>query len=93
MADLQPLVAGDVAAFETLLAMLMSPENDQRSHAEKIFAELKTHADACASHLVRSLRTSPEVQSRGLCAVLLRKVSILNQRDGMKDLKRLTTGV
>lgn len=50
-----------------------------------MFAELKKHPDACAQQLVRSLRTSPRLESRGLCAVLLRKVragggrSICNQ--------------
>lgn len=76
MADVSVLVAGDANAFETLLQMLMSTQNEQRSHAEKVFAELKKHPDACATQLVRSLRTSPHQESRSLCAVLLRKVRI-----------------
>ena len=76
MADVNSLVAGDAAAFEGLLQMLMSSQNEQRSHAEKLFAELKKHPDACANQLVRSLRTSPNVESRSLCAVLLRKVCV-----------------
>lgn len=40
-----------------------------------MFAELKKSApDACAQQLVRSLRQSPSLESRALCAVLLRKV-------------------
>ena len=39
-----------------------------------MFAELKKHPDACAQQLVRSLRTSPSLEARALCAVLLRKV-------------------
>ena len=39
-----------------------------------MFAELKKHPDACAQQLVRSLRASPSLEARGLCAVLLRKV-------------------
>lgn len=42
--------------------------------AEAAFAELKMHPDACAQQLVRSLRHSPSLESRSLCAVLLRKV-------------------
>ena len=74
MAELNALISGDASAFEGLLQMLMSPQNEQRSHAEKIFAELKKQPDACASQLVRSLRSSPNLESRSLCAVLLRKV-------------------
>lgn len=43
--------------------------------AEAVFAELKKSApDACAQQLVRSLRQSPALETRALCAVLLRKV-------------------
>ena len=80
MADVSVLVAGDANSFEALLQMLMSAQNEQRSHAEKVFAELKKHPDACATQLIRSLRTSPQLESRSLCAVLLRKVRIyINQ--------------
>ncbi|PSC74524.1 ARM repeat-containing [Micractinium conductrix] len=75
MADVSALVGGDAAAFEQLCAMLMSSQNEQRSQAEAVFAELKKQApDACAQQLVRSLRQSPSLEARGLCAVLLRKV-------------------
>ncbi|KAI7835878.1 hypothetical protein COHA_010225 [Chlorella ohadii] len=74
MAALQAIVAGDAAAFEQLCAMLMSSQNEQRSQAEAVFAELKQHPDACAQQLVRTLRTSPSLEARALCAVLLRKV-------------------
>lgn len=74
MADINALVAGDANAFEALVAALMAAENDQRARAEQALAELKKHPDACISQLVRSLRTSPSLQSRALCAVLLRKV-------------------
>lgn len=75
MADIGALVAGDANAFEALLQMLMSTQNEQRAHAEQVFTELRKHGDACVSQLVRSLRSSPNVESRGLCAVLLRKVA------------------
>jgi hypothetical protein len=42
--------------------------------ADAVFAELKKHPDACAQQLIRSLRASPSLEARGLCAVLLRKV-------------------
>lgn len=74
MADLQQLVAGDQPAFEGLLHMLMSAQNEQRSQAEQIFSELKKHPDACVSQLIRSLRHSPDLQARSLCAIMLRKV-------------------
>jgi hypothetical protein len=74
MAALQAIVSGDAAAFEQLCAMLMSSQNEQRSQAEAVFAELKQHPDACAQQLVRTLRTSPSLEARALCAVLLRKV-------------------
>ncbi|KAL4855412.1 Importin-5 [Chlorella vulgaris] len=73
-AGVDALVAGDAAAFEQLCAMLMSSENEQRSQAEAAFEELKKHPDACAQQLVRALRQSPSLETRGLCAVLLRKV-------------------
>lgn len=98
MADISALVAGDASAFEGLLQMLMSAQNDQRSHAESVFAELKKHPEPCASQLIRSLRTSPNLECRSLCAVLLRKVSyLLNHRcnhscdHAMISLKRLST--
>ena len=74
-AELQLLVGGDQAAFEALLQAMMSASNEQRTHAEAVFNELKkASADATVSQLVRSLRHSPDVQSRSLCAVMLRKV-------------------
>ncbi|KAL4539354.1 hypothetical protein Ndes2437B_g02265 [Nannochloris sp. 'desiccata'] len=74
MAEINALVAGDASAFEGLLQLLMSAQNEERSRAENIFSELKKHADPCAQHLIRSLRTSPNLECRSLCAVLLRKV-------------------
>ena len=77
MADFNALVAGDAGAFELLLKMMMSSQNQERSQAEKVFAELKKHPEACASQLVRGLRTSPNLESRSYCALLLRKVTII----------------
>ncbi|KAL4452685.1 hypothetical protein ABPG75_008347 [Micractinium tetrahymenae] len=74
-ANIAALAAGDAGAFEQLCAALMSSQNEQRSQAEAVFAELKKSApDACAQQLVRSLRQSPSLEARALCAVLLRKV-------------------
>ena len=42
--------------------------------AEAVFTELKAHPEVCAQHLMRTLRHSPSLEARGLCAVLLRKV-------------------
>jgi hypothetical protein len=71
--DISALVAGDAKAFEHLLELLMSMENEQRAHAEGVFNELKNHPDACVSQLVRTLRASPKLESRSLAAVLSRK--------------------
>lgn len=68
------VVAGDQAAFEALLTAMMSASNEQRTQAEAVFGELKKHPDACVSQLIRSLRNSPDLQCRSLCAVMLRKV-------------------
>jgi len=80
MTEINALVAGDASAFEGLLQMLMSAQNEQRSHAESVFSELKKHADPCVQHLIRSLRTSPSLECRSLCAVLLRKVKLIKKR-------------
>ena len=45
-----------------------------RPQAEAMLGQLKLAPDACAQQLVRALRTSPDLQSRALSAVLLRKV-------------------
>jgi HEAT repeat protein len=74
MADVSSLIAGDAAAFESLLQMLMSPQNEHRAAAEQGFAKLKDHPDACVTQLLRSLRSSPHAECRSLSAVLLRKV-------------------
>lgn len=53
-----------------------------------MFAELKKHPDACAQQLVRALRTSPSLEARALCAVLLRKVLTRDEQSiwpGMSD--------
>ena len=71
---IEALVSGDSQAFETLLAGLLSQDNQTRAASENAFTALKAHQDACVSHLLRSLRSSPDLQSKGLCAVLLRKV-------------------
>ena len=55
--------------------LLLSTTSPPPPQAEAVFAELKQHPDACAQQLVRTLRTSPSLEARALCAVLLRKVS------------------
>jgi hypothetical protein len=57
-----------------LLRGLLSADNDTRAQAETAFGELKKHPDACVSELVQGLRANPDMASRSLCAVLLRKV-------------------
>jgi len=65
---------GQPDAFDGLVKQLMSPSNEERRHAEGLFAEMRKHADPTALQLVRVIRTSPAAESRGMCAVLLRKV-------------------
>ncbi len=72
--DVQKLLSGDGPAFEQLVQLLLSPQNEQRSAAEQVFNQVKTHPDLCVSQLLAILRRSPDEQSRALCAVLLRKV-------------------
>jgi len=64
----------DLAAFESLIQGLMSPQNEVRTQAERLFQACKTHqADACMQRLVQVLQGSQVMDCRGLCAVLLRK--------------------
>jgi hypothetical protein len=57
-----------------MVQALMSAENEQRARAEAALGELKKHPDACVSQMLRGLRASPSLETRALCAVLLRKV-------------------
>lgn len=68
-------VAPEHAAFEALVAALLSPDNATRSAGEARFAEAKAASpDACVRGLLAVLTTSNALDARGLCAVLLRKV-------------------
>lgn len=71
---LAALVNGDEAAMEAMMAGLASAENEQRRQAELAFEQLKCHPDACVSQLLRTLRSSPDMNSRTYAAVLLRRV-------------------
>lgn len=74
MGDLNVILNGDTAAFESLLQMLMSPQNEERSAAEQAFAKLKEHPDPCLSQLLHTLKSSARPECRSLAAVLVRKV-------------------
>lgn len=60
--------------MSALLRALMATDNNTRAQAEAAFGELKKHPDACVTELVQGLRSNPDMASRSLCAVLLRKV-------------------
>lgn len=77
MGDLNSIINGDVGAFESLLQMLMSPQNEERAAAEQAFSKLKEHPEPCASQLIRSLKSSSRPECRSLSAVLLRKVGVI----------------
>lgn len=72
---------GQPEAFDGLVRGLMSASNEERRHAECLFSEVRKHADPAALQLVRVVRTSSAAESRGLCAVLLRKVRIETRKE------------
>lgn len=72
-AEVQAVLASP-ANFELLVGQLLSADNDARKHAEVIFEQLKAHPDACATHLLRTLRQSPSLENRSFSAIMLRKV-------------------
>lgn len=60
--------------FAAIIKQLMSPQNAERQEAEDLFNESKKRPELCVGNLVAILRSSPEAESRAMCAVLLRKV-------------------
>lgn len=70
--ELQLLLQG--GGFEQLVAQLLLPDNDTRKHAEAVFDQFKLHANPCALQLLKTLRTSPNVEHRSFSAIMLRKV-------------------
>ena len=70
----QALYAGDSRAFELMVQQMMSPQNETRDEAEKVFSRVKDRADLCIGNLMRMLRTQPDQSLRAFSAVLLRKV-------------------
>ena len=67
---------GDRAVFESLIAQMLTANNDQRQAAEAAFNDAKKNPDALAGNLMQSLRGSTESERRALCAVMVRKVSL-----------------
>ncbi len=70
------LLAG-TADFELLVSQLLTNDNDARGQAEAVFVQLKKHADACVTLLVKSLRSSPNAEHKSLSAVMIRRVTKL----------------
>jgi hypothetical protein len=62
--------------FETLVGQLLSQDNATRKAAEGVYEQLKKHPDGCLDLLLRCLRTSPAVENRQFCAIMLRKVGL-----------------
>lgn len=63
--------------FESLVQQLLSADNASRKQAEDVYEQLKSHPDGVLELLLRCLRTSPHVQNRQFCAIMLRKVGVL----------------
>ncbi|KAG6605836.1 importin-5 [Cucurbita pepo subsp. pepo] len=73
-AQLAAILGPDLAPFETLLSHLMSSSNEQRSQAELVFNLCKqTDPDSLSVKLAHLLQFSPQVETRAMSAVLLRK--------------------
>ena len=71
----QQHLAGDPSAFSQMVSQMLSPQNEQRRAAEALFSEAKkVQGDFTASSLVALLRQAQQMDTRALCAVLLRKV-------------------
>ena len=69
---------GPTLSFEELVQQLMSPENANRTRAEELFNQAKQQPDLLVSQLMAVLRQSHASESRGLSAILLRKVRFWN---------------
>ena len=64
------------APFEQLAQHMLSADNEARSAAEAAFEEAKQQPDVLIGNLVQSLRGCQDVETRALCAVMLRKVGL-----------------
>ena len=60
--------------FEQIIQGILSTDNTIRAAAEEYFKRVKTQPDVCISQLMATLEQSQALDSRNLCAVLLRKV-------------------
>lgn len=59
------------------MEQLLSADNASRKQAEDVYEKLKAHPDGILELLLRCLRSSPHVQNRQFCAIMLRKVTRL----------------
>jgi len=67
-------MSNDLEKFEVVLAHLLSPDNNLRNQAEKIFENTKQQSpDFFASSLLHFLKNSTHEQIRAFSAVMLRK--------------------
>eukprot|EP01025_Chloroclados_australasicus_P010561 TRINITY_DN1432_c0_g2_i1.p1 TRINITY_DN1432_c0_g2~~TRINITY_DN1432_c0_g2_i1.p1 ORF type:complete len:1108 (-),score=185.74 TRINITY_DN1432_c0_g2_i1:305-3628(-) len=74
-AEYQALLQPNVAIFDEFIKHLMSPNNDQRGAAEKLFDLLKTSNPAvCVQQLTGSMLGSPSIENRSFAAIMLRRV-------------------
>ena len=61
-------------SFEQVIQGILSTDNQTRAAAEEYFKQVKQQPDICVSQLMVTLEQSQALDSRNLCAVLLRKV-------------------
>ena len=66
---------GPGISFEQIIRQLLSPQNQNRAHAEELFNQAKQQPDMLVTQLTAVLRQSQAIEARALCAVLLRKAS------------------
>ena len=64
----------NLTAFEQLLGGLTSVDNSARTQYEALFNECKKQGDVLCLQLVKALRTSAQVETREMAAILLRRV-------------------
>lgn len=83
-ANVQAII-GNPANFELLVMQLLSADNTSRKQAEVVYEALKQHPDACLELLLRCLRQSEKVENRSFCAIMLRKVGLVQPTAGSKQ--------
>lgn len=72
--------------FEALLQGMLAADNETREAAESSFQDAKATPDALVGNLVAVLRGSQNLANRSLSAVMLRRVSRLQDFEGCLEM-------